>query len=576
MDIISSLLDIINEPTIIFGDQDQFLSNYVASSLPASWDLSPLNPKNRIESLDNSNCKWRIDGCARFGTQFYAIPTHVPDLVPIRIDVFIPSQDHHPFELRDALDSSYSLFVKGAEVANMGIAKHVCRALDYHSERDPEFWKTYQNLPFGSRILIDDITSNIKDMSLSFLPAHSLEKKLLSIKSLQRLWASQVPPEGWPSTIDISELRLLHQLHDSISLINIPSHSSTEKYIFKSSTTDPKYLYHELLLLLTLPSHPNIISKPLFLVTKKSSFGGKNGVCGFILPYHPIGSLRDILPSRASTGTLTFKQQLKWSQQITSAIIHIREKSGTFYSDLRPDNVLLTPLKEGDGEDVILVDFEQRGNWREWCAPEVLYPIYLDQLRSPSVNLSPHWENILQSHPAISIETTNENVGWTGKPTWLALDPCEQENAEVYNLGLFLYCVFEGQCSVQKSLLNEWPYNPTIDFPEFRRTPEKLREIIRRCTIDSPEWNREPEHKGGGYGGVVRRRGKVYPRRQYADSDVRKEIWDSARRWWEEELWMMETFLKDNSPSQGREIRRPTLREVLAFLESAEEIERLA
>lgn len=335
MDITSSLLDIINEPTIVFGDQDQFLSNYVASSLPASWDLSPLNPKNRIESLDNSNCKWRIDGCARFGTQFHAIPTHVPDLVPIRIDVFIPSQDHHPFELRDTLDSSYSLFVKGAEVANMGIAKHVCRALDYHSERDPEFWKIYQNLPFGSRILIE-------------------------------------------------------------------------------------------------------------------------------------------------------------------------------------------------------------------------------------------------SHPAISIETTNENVGWTGKPTWLALETCEQENAEVYNLGLFLYCVFEGQCSVQKSLLSQWPYNPTIDFPEFRRTPEKLREIIRRCAIDSPEWNREPEHKGGRYGGVVRRRGKVYPRRQYADYDVRKEIWDSARRWWEEELWMMETFLKDSSPSQEREIRRPTLGEVLAFLESAEEIERLA
>jgi hypothetical protein len=124
--------------------------------------------------------------------------------------------------------------------------------------------------------------------------------------------------------------------------------------------------------------------------------------------------------------------------------------------------------------------------------------------------------------------------------------------------------------------LNEWPHNPTIDFPEFRRTPEKLREIIRRCTDDSLEWNRGPDNKGGGYGGVVRRRGKVYPRRQDADSDIKKEIWNSARRWWEEELGMMENFLQDNSPSQERETRRPTLREVLAFLESAEEIERLA
>jgi hypothetical protein len=107
-----------------------------------------------------------------------------------------------------------------------------------------------------------------------------------------------------------------------------------------------------------------------------------------------------------------------------------------------------------------------------------------------------------------------------------------------------------------------------------------LREIIRRCTIDSPEWNREPGHKGGGYGGVVRRKGKIYPRRQTAavaaDSDIWKEIWDSARRWWEEELEMMENFLQHNSPSREREIGRPTLREVLAYLESAEEIERPA
>jgi len=117
---------------------------------------------------------------------------------------------------------------------------------------------------------------------------------------------------------------------------------------------------------------------------------------------------------------------------------------------------------------------------------------------------------------------------------------------------------------------------PQIDSPVFRRTAEKLREIIRRCTVDSTDWNREPEHKGGGYSGVIRRREKVYPRRQYADFDMEKGIWDSARRWWEEELGMMENFLQDNSPSQEREIKRPTLREVLAFLESAEEIERSA
>src|SRR5438045_1219723 len=39
------------------------------------WGESQLNPKNRIDSLDElPNAGWRIDGCTAFGTQYFALP----------------------------------------------------------------------------------------------------------------------------------------------------------------------------------------------------------------------------------------------------------------------------------------------------------------------------------------------------------------------------------------------------------------------------------------------------------------------------------------------------------------------
>ncbi|KAM0268545.1 hypothetical protein ACHAQH_009951, partial [Verticillium albo-atrum] len=49
-------------------------------------------------------------------------------------------------------------------------------------------------------------------------------------------------------------------------------------------------------------------------------------------------------------------------------------------SDLRPDNVLLD-----DKDNVVLCDFEQRGNWHEWSAPEVLFRQYMENIHTAAV-----------------------------------------------------------------------------------------------------------------------------------------------------------------------------------------------
>ena len=75
--------------------------------------------------------------------------------------------------------------------------------------------------------------------------------------------------------------------------------------------------------------------------------------------------------------------QIKWVKQIASALLHLRYACRTFYSDLRPDNVLLNCTESGVlEEDIVLIDFEQRGNWYEWCAPEIRYRMYVEHIRN--------------------------------------------------------------------------------------------------------------------------------------------------------------------------------------------------
>lgn len=131
-------------------------------------------------------------------------------------------------------------------------------------------------------------------------------------------------------------------------------------------TSYTKYLYHELRQLLIIQSHPNVMARPTHLITKKCTFGSKTAVLGFTLELHVHGSLRDLIPFLQVHNQVSLADKAKWSVQLASALVHLRETCGIFYPDLRLDNIVLT----GSG-DVVMVDFEQRGVWCEFAAPEV-------------------------------------------------------------------------------------------------------------------------------------------------------------------------------------------------------------
>lgn len=513
------------------------------------------------------------------GRLFYAIPICLlPDLIPLRIDVLIPDQEQYPPELRRILHSDFSVPMRHPRLENLGISRHICRALDYHCAQHPDFLSLYHTLPFGSRLQFENISANVKDMTLTVLPAHYLERQWLSVSSLQALWFEEVRKSDWPQTIDLGQLRLKKQLHDSVSVVSLAAesgHGPDKDLVFKSTTTDPKFVYHELKFLLAAPRHANLMRPPIYIVTKKCNFGGKHGVCGFILPYYLLGSIRDVLPMRTHTDTLTLRQRLTWSRQIACALIHIREAAGTFYSDLRPDNVLLSiPMGEGS-EDIILCDFEQRGNWYEWCAPEILYSMYMENLStSPFPAAQKYlWDCNLRSHLPTKAGPHGCNA------PWFSLSPDAQEKSMVFSLGLLLYCIFEGLSNVRNSLANAWPYEPEIAFPEFRRTPPFMQNCIRQCTIDAPEWELETERSKPGT--QVRRiwriNGQLFPGRKTCDEgetvDPAQTVLETAKAWWESELQRAKIFFQSDDWRTGRCGRaRPTLREVLAILDGEEAI----
>lgn len=280
MELSHSLIDSITKSSFCFAGPAQRLDLAKGDVVD---DAAPASPSPIFSlGVDDGASKWRIDGATLCGTQFYAVPYGLlPDLVPRRIDVFIPDQKYISKQLRRALQTSLAVcFRDGNAIASLGISRHICHALDHWCDDHPAFLDEYKQLPFGSRLVFEEITADVKDMRLSIEPAHHLENSSLSISSLKKMWGD-VQDHNWPESIDISRLRLKREHQDSISIVGIidENHAMETDYVFKSNSSEFKSLYHELHFLLTCPPHPNVMGRPLFIVSKKSNFGGeKRGV----------------------------------------------------------------------------------------------------------------------------------------------------------------------------------------------------------------------------------------------------------------------------------------------------------
>ncbi|KAN0117798.1 hypothetical protein V8E51_003775 [Hyaloscypha variabilis] len=554
----------------------------VESSSIKHWPSSTLNPKNRIDSLELLPAPtWKIDGGSADGIRLFAIPNFARGRPPMQIETCIPEIEDIPEHLRDVLQPNSSMFRESVDVGSSSISRHILRALENWSATrfGGDFEKEYSSMPYGSRIIFENIAADVRDIKIHFVPAYDVEREYLSKKALQAMW--NLPSNAWPETLDLGQLQFQRQLDYVVSLVSLPGTDGRE-YIFKSLTHDLKHFYHELRLLLTLEPHPNIISHPLYIVTKKCQFGGKVGVCGMILPYHSAGGLRGVLRRQSLNPQRDLRDEIRWAQQITSALIHIRERSPAFYTNLKLDNIVMASSSETGTLQPVLIDFEQRIGSPVWTPPEVHYIIYLTSLAtaSPSPSIRQKYTALLQTH-RIPFTNPSPTALYKNPPhgycePWPSFTPAEQEAAQVYMLGKLLWCLFENATLLNTHIsitsFRDQPAVPDLLFPAFRRTPPVLRDCILQCTAGSGEARgrapplvaRYEERK------IFLREGEVGEGR-----GGREQVQSAMRRWWSREIRDAEMFLgsrRESGVSGGCLQKyidgRPTLRDVLRVLQS--------
>lgn len=528
------------------------------------WENSSLNPKNRIDSLAALDRPlWRIDGCTAFGSQFYAVPLFFDSIPPFRVDVFIPEPAALSAELRRVLDMDVTFYIRDeSRIAQLGVTRHILRILQHWTLTFKNPQDIYQNIPFGSRIVFNNFPRNIAETQISIAPTHYLERQLLSVSTLQSFWGTEQP---LPPTVDLGEVVYLSQLHDSVCLVEIEG----KTWIFKALTSYTKYLYHELRQLLAIEPHPSIVSRPVHLVTKKCSFGSKVAVVGFTLELHIHGSLRDLVPFLKIHGMVSLADETKWSVQLASALLHLRETSKIFYPDLRLDNIVLS-----ESRDVVMVDFEQRGVWCEFAAPEVnaieyvrllaiddeIAPEIKDKYADLLSSMLPGWEDMGEGEDYIW-PTEGYNVPWA------CLTRVEQEACEVYMLGRVLWCIFECCSAPQRAAVwLSYRWEPLVEFPGYTRTPPAIRDIIDRCTR-----GRQP----GLTKYIVRERDRLVLRElENTGRSTAQEVQQTARDWWTREIEDSEKWLKARAEGMKtgdwneNYYNRPSLREVRDALEA--------
>ncbi|KAI9710666.1 MAG: hypothetical protein M1820_002499 [Bogoriella megaspora] len=526
--------------------------------------------------------RWRVDGCGSCGTQLFIIPLFLGEHVsPLRIDAIIPDQTRHSPSIRERLQSGRLCYTTDREAANVPLAQHILYGLDAWIDREDALGERFRTLPFGSRVLIEEITPDPFDMNIAVDTRHDFERKMESIGSLKEKW--NLPESLWPPAIDLGELHLCSQIKDSISLVRFASETEPERLIFKSNTRELHFLYHELKVLLTMPHHPNIISRPTHIVTKHCCFGGKKGVCGFLLPFYSKGSLDAVLTNQLPRETLPLYLQFKWARQTISALKHIRESVHGYYSELRLDNILISS-RDGE-EDVVLADFETRGSRGDWSPPEVHWLQETQHLaNSPSVpeaykKKCSDWLVMHRCKSSLPPNGRYQDIDLGYDDAWKSFSRAQQESATVYMIGKLLWCLFESSDSVKNRPWSQRSSSARVEFPEFSETPDAMRPLILHCTEGAPERQAHFEP-------MARIGDRLVPKAlQYSSTTeacTLSEVQKAAKDWWQEELKRMEhfhtTIADSRAEHQGEQFynggepffTRPSLDQVMEMIEELE------
>lgn len=418
---------------------------------------------------------WKLDGFATdLPPRIYIFPIlpNTPYPPPYHLSCLLSPNSKTTRTLIRAAD------VKNSEVSNSEIeqiGKSIVSRLDNWAE-ETSLVPILTTLPMGSNFILDENPREIASTWLS--PNYELQRRYLGVSRLKQLWH----PLDVPPTIDLEDLQSLSRIHDSVSLVILPN---KETAIFKGAIKIVARMYHELRELLRIPDHPNVISSPKYIVTREVNGLLEPAVCGFILEYHSGGTMFQKL---ADSGQLPLSVKVKWTRQLLSAMMHVTGPGGSFYSDLKLDNILLS--KEGN---LVLTDFEQFGAKDQW-----LHPMLWASTESKPRSHDGQWKNSPINPLCMprSIYYSNPPMGYW--KSFINATKREQEGFEAYSFAKVIWCIFEEATNEHtRATLSPEELRATnvsdsrllyTVFPYFEKTPQALRYWIWLCTKQSPEW----------------------------------------------------------------------------------------
>lgn len=238
--------------------------------------------------------------------------------------------------------------------------------------------------------------------------------------------------------------------------------------VYKRALYSEHSLNEELMILCTMPPHPNIIPRPPILVTTPTS---PERICGFLQPFRSKQTISVQIglanKKRLRIHPLT---KAKWCLGISEGILHTHRVAKTFHMDMKPANVLIE-----DDDALRIIDWQQQGTCRATHPPEA------------TLGFNPRIQKIvdkmrLDSNGQPIVIFTPQPGTWPEEGLrdayvrWKA-DSRGIEAAELFMTARTLWHVLEQRGET---------VDPTSWSKESMDIPESWRETVETCLVEDP------------------------------------------------------------------------------------------
>lgn len=239
--------------------------------------------------------------------------------------------------------------------------------------------------------------------------------------------------------------------------------------VYKRALYSEHSLNEELMVLFTMPPHPNIIPRPPILATTPTS---PERICGFLQPFRAKQTISvQIGLANKKRLRIPLLTKAMWCLGIAEGILHTHRVAKTFHMDMKPANVLIE-----DDDTVRIIDWQQQGMCRATHPPEatlgfnpkiqkIVDRMRLDQDGEPIVIFTPQ--------PG----TWPEEGLRDAYVRWKAENSRGIEAAELFMTARTLWHVLEQR---------EETTDPTSWSHESVDIPESWRETVEACLIEDP------------------------------------------------------------------------------------------